>query len=290
MLWTPPWPEVNNDGMTESTPAGATSQLTDGTAAGQWTLDPAGSRAEFRIKHFWGVMTVRGVLEQMTGDATVGPDGTVTGRISFEAASLNTKNKQRDKHLRSADFFDVEKHAQAVLTVTSAGPTGPAELRCQSEPAIITSAPPNAPSASGALLTASAVVGLDLDADLVVLSACNSGGPGGTTAGESLSGLARAFFYAGARSLAVTHWAVNDQVAAFLVADMLRRMRENPSLGVAGALKEAQVAILADAGKGLPAEIAHPFFWAPFAVIGEGGEHAVAGAMNLVSRRSLAGL
>jgi polyisoprenoid-binding protein YceI len=131
MLWTPPWPEVNNDGMTESTPAGATSQLTDGTAAGHWVLDPAGSRAEFRIKHFWGIMTVRGLLEQMTGEAAVSPDGTVTGRISFEAASLNTKNKQRDKHLRSADFFDVEKHAQAVLTVTSAGPTGPAELRCQ---------------------------------------------------------------------------------------------------------------------------------------------------------------
>jgi CHAT domain-containing protein len=123
-----------------------------------------------------------------------------------------------------------------------------------------------------------------------VLSACNSGGPGGTTAGESLSGLARAFFYAGARSLAVTHWAVNDQVAAFLVADMLRRMRENPNLGVAGALKDAQVAILADAGKGLPPEIAHPFFWAPFAVIGEGGERPAAGAVNLVSRRRLAGL
>ena len=90
---------------------------------------------------------------------------------------------------------------------------------------------------SGALLTASAVVGLDLDADLVILSACNSGGPGGTTAGESLSGLARAFFYAGARSLVVTHWSVNDQVAAFLVADTLRRMRENPNLGVAGALR-----------------------------------------------------
>ena len=151
----------------------------------------------------------------------------------------------------------------------------PAELRCQSEPAIITSAPPNAPSATGALLTASAVVGLDLDADLVILSACNSGGPGGTTAGESLSGLARAFFYAGARSLEVTHWSVNDQVAAFLVADTLRRMRENPSLGIAGALRDAQLAMLADAGKGLPAEIAHPFFWAPFAVIGEGGERTV---------------
>ena len=65
----------------------------------------------------------------------------------------------------------------------------PAELRCQAEPAIVTSAPPNAVDASGALLTASQVVGLDLDADLVILSACNSGGPGGTTAGESLSGL-----------------------------------------------------------------------------------------------------
>ena len=166
----------------------------------------------------------------------------------------------------------------------------PAELRCQSEPAIITSAPPNAPSASGALLTASAVVGLDLDADLVVLSACNSGGPSGTTAGESLSGLARAFFYAGARSLAVTHWSVNDQVAAFLVADTLRRIRENSSLGIAGALRDAQLAILADAGKGLPAEIAHPFFWAPFAVIGEGGERLPASADSRVSPRRLAGL
>ncbi len=164
----------------------------------------------------------------------------------------------------------------------------PAELRCQSEPAIVTSAPPNATSASGALLTATSVVGLDLDAELVILSACNSGGPGGTTAGESLSGLARAFFYAGARSLAVTHWSVNDQVAAFLVADTLRRMRENPALGVAGALRDAQVAVLADAGKGLPAEIAHPFFWAPFAVIGESGERAAVNAN--VSLRKLAGL
>jgi CHAT domain-containing protein len=148
----------------------------------------------------------------------------------------------------------------------------PAELQCQAEPAIVTSAPANATSAAGALLPASEVVGLDLDADLVILSACNSGGPGGTSAGESLSGLARAFFYAGARSLAVTHWAVNDQVAAYLVADTLRRMRDNPSLGIAGALRDAQLAMLAEAGKSFPPEIAHPFFWAPFSVIGEGGE------------------
>jgi CHAT domain-containing protein len=164
----------------------------------------------------------------------------------------------------------------------------PTDLSCQSEPAIVTSDPPGATDASGALLNASQLVGLDLDADLIILSACNSGGPGGTTAGESLSGLARAFFYAGARSLLVTHWSVNDQVAAFLVADTLRRMKENTALGVAGSLRNAQLAMLADAGKGLPPEIAHPFFWAPFAVIGEGGERVM--NAEAVSKSRLAGL
>jgi polyisoprenoid-binding protein YceI len=117
--------------MTESTPSGTTSLLADGTAAGGWVLDPAGSRAEFGVKHFWGAVTVRGTPGPMTGEATVSPDGTVRGRISFDARSLDTKNKQRDKHLRSADFFDVDKHPQAALTVTSARPAGPAELECQ---------------------------------------------------------------------------------------------------------------------------------------------------------------
>ncbi len=84
----------------------------------------------------------------------------------------------------------------------------------------------------------------------------------------------------------MTHWSVNDQVAAFLVADTLRRMKENPNLGIAGALRNAQLAMLADAGKGLPAEIAHPFFWAPFAVIGEGGERGPATAERHVSPQS----
>ena len=117
--------------MTESTTASVTSLLTDGTAAGSWVLDPAGSSAEFRVKHFWGAVTVRGTLGPMTGEATVSPDGAVTGRISFDARSLDTKNKQRDKHLRSADFFHVDKHPQAVLTFTSARAAGPAELECQ---------------------------------------------------------------------------------------------------------------------------------------------------------------
>ncbi|MBV9734482.1 MAG: CHAT domain-containing protein [Acidisphaera sp.] len=156
----------------------------------------------------------------------------------------------------------------------------PAELKCESEPAIVTSDPPRAPDASGALLTASEVTGLQLDADVVVLSACNSGGPGGETAGESLSGLARSFFYAGARSLMVTHWSVNDQAAAFLVADTMRRLKAGQDGGIAGALRGAQLGMLAEAGKGMPAAIAHPFFWAPFALIGEGRGRTVTAGLD----------
>jgi CHAT domain-containing protein len=79
-------------------------------------------------------------------------------------------------------------------------------------------------------------------------------------------------------------------VAAFLVADTLRRLRENPNLGIAGALRDAQLAMLADAGKGMPAEIAHPFFWAAFAVIGEGGGRGAISAERRISPHRLAGL
>jgi len=117
--------------MNGSATPGATSQLADGTAAGAWVLDPAGSTAEFRVRHFWGAITVRGTLRPMAGEATVSPDGAVTGQISFDARSLDTGHKQRDKHLRSADFFHTDEHPQAVLTVTSARPAGPDGLACQ---------------------------------------------------------------------------------------------------------------------------------------------------------------
>jgi polyisoprenoid-binding protein YceI len=121
--------------MTTSVPAtpGATSRLADGTAAGRWVLDPAGSAAEFRVRHFWGAITVRGTLGPMAGDAAVSPDATVTGRISFDARSLDTGHKQRDKHLRSADFFRTDEYPQAVLTVTSARPAGSDRLECHGD-------------------------------------------------------------------------------------------------------------------------------------------------------------
>ncbi len=146
----------------------------------------------------------------------------------------------------------------------------PSELRCVDEPAIVTSAAAGAPDVTGALLTATDVTGLKLDADLVILSACNTGGPGQTTGGESLSGLARAFFYAGARSMMVTHWSVNDQATAFLVVDTLRHLRSGQTSGGAASLRLAQLDMLAEAGRAMPAAAAHPYYWASFALIGEG--------------------
>ena len=134
----------------------------------------------------------------------------------------------------------------------------------------MTSDPPGAVSARGALLTSSDVMTMQLDADVVILSACNSGGPNGASSGESLSGLARAFFYAGARAMMVRHWSVNDQATALLVAGTMQRIRQGDRLGAAGALRGAQLSMLDDAGKRLPAAIAHPFYWAPFALVGEG--------------------
>jgi CHAT domain-containing protein len=139
------------------------------------------------------------------------------------------------------------------------------DLACQAEPALVTSDPAGAKDAQGALLTASQVAGLKLDADAVLLSACNTGGAGGSAPGESLSGLARSFFYAGARAMIVTHWDVNDKVAAAIIGATLDFTKADPSLGMAASLAKAQRLVLAKAPN-----LAHPFFWAPLALIGDG--------------------
>jgi polyisoprenoid-binding protein YceI len=97
---------------------------------GQWVLDPAGSRVEFHVKHFWGAVTVHGTFGTVTGEASVSAEGMIAGQLTMDASSLSTGNKQRDKHLRSADFFTVERHGYVVVTVTSAGPADGAALAC----------------------------------------------------------------------------------------------------------------------------------------------------------------
>lgn len=137
----------------------------------------------------------------------------------------------------------------------------PSELACQAEPALALTAPPAfTGQMNDGLLTSSEVLELQLDADLVVLSACNTGGGDGKFGGESLSGLARAFFYSGARSLLVSHWQVSSDDTATLMVDTFRQQ----GMTMAESLRQAQLAFIDNPEK------AHPFFWAPFTLVGDG--------------------
>ena len=91
--------------------------------------------------------------------------------------------------------------------------------------------PETASEEDDGLLTASDVVALKLDADWVILSACNTAAPGAETGTEALSGLARAFFYAGARALLVSHWYVNSAVTVPLIARAFRELEARPNIG-----------------------------------------------------------
>jgi CHAT domain-containing protein len=101
----------------------------------------------------------------------------------------------------------------------------------------------------------------------VVLSACNTAAGDGTPNAENLTGLARAFFYAGARSLLVSHWPVQSDAAVRLTTTALAALAANPTQGRAEALRQAMLAML-DHG---PDRDTHPARWAPFALVGEGG-------------------
>src|ERR1700727_380933 len=94
-----------------ATPGGGAPAL----AAGKWTLDPDNSRAEFAVKHFWGLITARGHFNEIAGELSIDQAGAGAGELRMDAASVDTGNKQRDKHLRSADFFGAEEHPQVVF-------------------------------------------------------------------------------------------------------------------------------------------------------------------------------
>lgn len=87
-------------------------------APGIWAVDQAGSEVGFTVRTFWGMMPVKGRFDSFSGSLDV-RDPAATGELTIAAASLNTGNKARDKHLRSADFFDVEQHRDITFTIAS---------------------------------------------------------------------------------------------------------------------------------------------------------------------------
>ena len=137
--------------------------------------------------------------------------------------------------------------------------------KLNAEPALVLSLPDHPTESDDGLLTASQVAQLKLNADWVVLSACNTASaekPGA----EALSGLARAFFYAGARSLIVSNWEVDSDSAVALMVGTFDALAASPKLSHAQALQKSMLAVIDNAQH---PQWADPRYWAPFIVVGE---------------------
>jgi CHAT domain-containing protein len=141
------------------------------------------------------------------------------------------------------------------------------------QPALALAAPDG--NAETGLLTLEDILGLKLDADWIVLSACNTAAGDGAGA-DAISGLGRGFFYAGSRALLVTHWPVETRSARTLVTEIFQRYAADPALTRAEALRQASLSLM-DKAASDPASgkavfsYAHPLFWAPYALVGDGG-------------------
>ena len=136
------------------------------------------------------------------------------------------------------------------------------------QPALVLTPPPKILPEDDGLLSLDDVVSLRLTStDWVILSACNTGAADDT--GEGLSGLARAFFFAGAPTLLVSHWSVDDRATQALMTEIFRRWAARPAGARADALRQGMLALMQRA-QGPTAYFAHPFAWAPFFLVGEG--------------------
>jgi polyisoprenoid-binding protein YceI len=94
--------------------------LSNPASVGVWNVDPGRSTIGFKSRSFYGLVPVKGHFSDFSGDGQITDTQTVFGRIDIKAASLDTKLRKRDEHLRSADFFDVAKFPDISMVVTSA--------------------------------------------------------------------------------------------------------------------------------------------------------------------------
>jgi CHAT domain-containing protein len=181
-----------------------------------------------------------------------------------------TKIKQLSDQGRLADYAVLHFATHGALT---------GQVEGSAEPGLILTPPGKGASGMQSLerddgfLTASEIATLKLDADWVILSACNTAGPQGDNS-EALTGMARSFFYAGARTLLVSHWEVGSDAAVKLTTRAFGELAARRDIGRAEAMRVSMHELMA---KGTLLE-AHPSMWAPFVVVGEGGSAGLAGA------------
>jgi polyisoprenoid-binding protein YceI len=121
------------------------------TTAGKWQLDPRSTTVEIHTEAIWGLAKVKGTFTAVSGAATVGDKGAISGELVVDAGSIDTGNKRRDKHLRSAEFFDVSNHPTLTFTASEVAPSadgtlkikGSLRIRDQSQPIELIAVPAN---------------------------------------------------------------------------------------------------------------------------------------------------
>ena len=189
-----------------------------------------------------------------------------------EVASVLAADTERDVFLRrrasEALVKKTDLSSYRVVMFATHGLMG-GELPGLYQPALALSNPEITGDGEDGMLTMEEILGLKLRADWVVLSACNTAAAGSQSS-ESVSGLGRAFFYAGARSLLVTHWAVETASARLLTTEAFRRQASDASLSRARALQQSSLTLMTQAA-GNDYSYAHPMFWAPYTLVGDGG-------------------
>jgi CHAT domain-containing protein len=208
------------------------------------------------------------------------------GAMPQQADTVWLGKRATERNLKALSREGRLAHFKVVYFATHGLLAGDSEaiLEAKAEPALLLTPPrdgatPSELEEDDGLLTASEVAQLQLDADWVVLSACNTA-PGEKGDAEAFTSLARAFFYARARALLVSHWSVTADVAVKLTTQTFAELRTNPSIGRAEALRRAMQEMITN---GQPSE-AHPANWAPFAMVGEGSGQQLAATPALSLR------
>ncbi len=223
------------------------------------------NRGELRVASVFdsrgtGLADIRGLRQLSSLPETADELNDLAITLGASSKSVYLQQNATEKKLKNMDLSNSRVLAFATHGLLAG------DVEFLGEPALVLTPPNTATEEDDGLLTAGEVTQLKLNADWVVLSACNTASPDGTPGAEGFSGLTKAFFYAGAKTLLVSHWPVESNSAKQLTTSIFNNLRKNPTIGKAEALRQARLQMIND--KQHP-YLGHPIFWAPFVVVGE---------------------
>ncbi|GAB5486918.1 MAG: CHAT domain-containing protein [Parasphingorhabdus sp.] len=178
--------------------------------------------------------------------------------LNAPEGAIRLQEQATEKAVRSADL----SNSRVVAFATHGLLAG--EISGAVEPGLVFTPPETSTEADDGYLTSSEISSLNINADWVILSACNTAS-GDSAGAPGLSGLARSFFYAGAKNLLVSHWPVRDDVASIITVDTIDRQKE-AGISRAQAFQRAMKNVRDDKSD---ESKAHPAAWAPFILVGD---------------------